>query len=203
MSHPDPLVMWADVARVAAEHPELGEDLIHALQERLIVRESRQPTIDELRAYVDQVSNLGARALRRYVVRPRSAKRKTGRTADRRVAPGSPRAEVGAKSGGRGVTRGPGRTEPAGAERGRQTRERIEAEQALSKGGPPPGGGLTRDTIIDAAIEHREPDGTWPTQTTVSLALGNDEGGRRIRQVQGPRRWAGILEDAEAKLANR
>lgn len=72
-----------------------------------------------------------------------------------------------------------------------------------ASGGSPPGGGLTRDGIIDAAIENREPDGTWPTQTTVSLALGKDEGARRIRQVQGPRGWAGILEDAEARLANR
>lgn len=72
-----------------------------------------------------------------------------------------------------------------------------------ASGGSPPGGGLTRDDIIDAAIENREPNGTWPTQTTVSLALGKDEGARRIRQVQGPRGWAGILEDARAKLANR
>lgn len=75
--------------------------------------------------------------------------------------------------------------------------------EVAAKGGPPSGGGLTRDRIIDAAIEHREPDGTWPTQTAVSQELGMDEGGRRIRQVQGPRGWAGILEDAEARLADR
>lgn len=172
MRHPDPLVMWADVARVAAEHPELGEDLIHALQERLIVRESRQPTIDELRAYVDQVSSLGPRALRRYLVRPRATKGKRGPTVDRSVAPVGPGAEIGAN----------------------------ETHQARSKGGASPGGGLTRDDSIDAAIEHRGPDGPWPTQTTVSLEPGKDERSRRIRhQVESDRLGYPTLEEIEAK----
>ena len=81
--------------------------------------------------------------------------------------------------------------------------ESASGSEVAARGGPPPGGGLTRDDIIEAVIEHREPDGTWPTQPAVSLALGKDEGGRRIRQVQGPGGWAGILKDAEARLASR
>ena len=64
MSHPDPLVMWADVARVASERPELGEELVQALYQHLVVIQGRQPTIDELRGYVDRLSSLNERALR-------------------------------------------------------------------------------------------------------------------------------------------
>lgn len=60
-------------------------------------------------------------------------------------------------------------------------------------------GGLTRDNVIDAVIDNREPDGTWPTQEATAEALGVTD--RRIRQVCGRRRWAGIVADAKARVA--
>ena len=64
MRHPDPLIMSADIARVASERPELGEELIRALYQHLVLIEGRQPSIDELRGYVDRVSSLDESALR-------------------------------------------------------------------------------------------------------------------------------------------
>ena len=55
MSHPDPLLMSADIARVAAERPELDEQLLGAIYQHLVLIEGRQPTIVELREYVDRV----------------------------------------------------------------------------------------------------------------------------------------------------
>ncbi len=63
-------------------------------------------------------------------------------------------------------------------------------------------GGLTRDQIIDAAIANREPDGTWPKQAAVAEALRLADA-RQIRNVQGPRGWAGIIADALDRLAPR
>jgi hypothetical protein len=76
-------------------------------------------------------------------------------------------------------------------------------EAALSDASEGSRGGRTRDEIIDAAIANREPDGTWPTQAAVAMseALGIDP--RRIRQLQGPRGWKGILADAQARVAGR
>ncbi len=59
MSHPDPLLMLADIARVASERPDLGEELVRALYQHLVLIEGRQPAIDELRDYVDRLSSLG------------------------------------------------------------------------------------------------------------------------------------------------
>lgn len=65
MRHPDPLIMSADIARVASERPELGEELVQAIYQNLVFIEVRQPTIDEFRDYVDRVSSLDRDALRR------------------------------------------------------------------------------------------------------------------------------------------
>ena len=64
MRHPDPLIMSADIARVASERPELGEELVQALYQHLVLIEGRQPAIDELREYVDRLSSLDEQALR-------------------------------------------------------------------------------------------------------------------------------------------
>jgi hypothetical protein len=72
---------------------------------------------------------------------------------------------------------------------------------------PPAGhrGGLERDGIVAKVAELcvEDPDGRlgWPTQATTSVKLGLDESGRRIRQVQGPRGWAGIVQDAQTLRA--
>jgi hypothetical protein len=65
MKHPDPLIMSADIARVASERPELGKELVQALYQHLVLIEGRQPAIDELREYVDRLSSLDEVALRR------------------------------------------------------------------------------------------------------------------------------------------
>jgi hypothetical protein len=64
MRHPDPLIMSADIARVAAERPELGGELVHALYQHLVLIEGRQPSLDELREYVDRLSSLDESTLR-------------------------------------------------------------------------------------------------------------------------------------------
>ena len=64
MRHPDPLIMSADIARVASERPEMGEELVRALYQHLVLIGGRQPTIDELREYVDRVSSLDQDKLR-------------------------------------------------------------------------------------------------------------------------------------------
>ena len=63
-------------------------------------------------------------------------------------------------------------------------------------GGPPSDTDRPRDRVVRAA---RDYPGAWPpTQKAISGALGWTLDGRRIRQVQGPRGWPGILEDASA-----
>lgn len=204
MSQVDYLVMMADAARLAAQRPELDEELIQAIWRHLLATQGREPTLEDVEAYIDRVSSLDERTIRLGVgLGLRAAKRRRNRRAELGPRVTAQRQAAAKSSDHPGAVRGPGRTELDNVVGGQQIRERIGTEQARSKGGPPSGGGLTRDDIIDAAIEHREPDGTWPTQTTVSVELGKDEGGRRIRQVQGPRGWAGILEDAKARLANR
>ena len=64
MRHPDPLIMSADIARVAAERPDLDEELIGGLYQHLVLIDRRQPSIDELRSYVDRVSSLDQEELR-------------------------------------------------------------------------------------------------------------------------------------------
>jgi hypothetical protein len=64
VSRPDRLAILADIARVAAEHPDLGEEVVGSLRGRLRWRQPHEPTLDELRAYVERLSGLGAEALR-------------------------------------------------------------------------------------------------------------------------------------------
>lgn len=56
-------------------------------------------------------------------------------------------------------------------------------------------GGLTRDEIVARAAEWR---GDWPpTQDNIAEVLKRDPS--RIRQVQGPGGWAGIIKDARRR----
>lgn len=64
MSRPDRLAILADIARVGAEYPDLGEEVVRALRGRLRWRQPHEPTLDEFRAYVERLSGLGADALR-------------------------------------------------------------------------------------------------------------------------------------------
>ncbi len=82
MSHPDPLIMSADLARVAAERRDLDEELVAALYQHLVLIEGRQPTVEELRDYVDRVSCLDQDMLRqRLGLGPRRARGRRTRVA--------------------------------------------------------------------------------------------------------------------------
>lgn len=118
MRHPDPLIMSADIVRVASERPELGEELVQALYQHLVLIEARQPTIDELRDYVDRLSSLDEHALRQRLgltARRRRGSRGPAKPGHHHSAePGTPavatRDEIQAtRSGGRRAARGPGR----------------------------------------------------------------------------------------------
>jgi hypothetical protein len=85
---PDPLLMSADIARVAAERPELDEDLVQALYQHLVLIQGRQPTIDELREYVDRVSSLDHDRLRqRLGLGPRGRRPARGQATSGRGRP--------------------------------------------------------------------------------------------------------------------
>jgi hypothetical protein len=94
MSHPDPLLMSADIARVAAERPELDEDLLGAIYQHLVLIEGRQPTVDELREYVDRVSCLDQDTLRQRLGlaprRVRGRRSRTGAPSAQRATPATP-----------------------------------------------------------------------------------------------------------------
>ena len=81
MRHPDPLIMSADIARVASERPELGGELVQALYQHLVLIEGRQPAIDELREDVDRLSSLDEHALRQRLGLVARRKRGTGASA--------------------------------------------------------------------------------------------------------------------------
>src|SRR5689334_7875596 len=82
MRNPDPLIMTADIARVAAERPHLGRELVQALYQHLVLIEGSQPSLDELREYVERLSSHDEHALRQRL----------GLVARRKRGPGSPAA---------------------------------------------------------------------------------------------------------------
>ena len=81
-------------------------------------------------------------------------------------------------------------------------RDAAKQEDAASFAVEGPRGGLTRSHVVQAvAAAMREVNTEAPTQTAIAGRLGLSDG-RRIRQVQGPRGWRGILFDAAALLAS-
>ena len=98
MSNPDPLIMSADIARVAAERPEMGDELVRALYQHLVLIEGRQPTIDELRGYVDRLSSLDEHVLRQQL--GLVPQRRPGRPAAARPGRGRPRGSGQLTAGG-------------------------------------------------------------------------------------------------------
>lgn len=85
MSRPDPLIMSADIARVAGERPEMGDELVRALYQHLVLIEGRQPTIDELREYVNRLSSLDDHVLRQQLGLDRPKRSHRPRTVERRA----------------------------------------------------------------------------------------------------------------------
>lgn len=92
MSRSDPLLMLADIARMEAERPDLDVELIAAIYQHLLVLEARQPTLDELREYVERVSCLGEGVLRQHlgleVRQPRRRPQAVERPASAPAGPG-------------------------------------------------------------------------------------------------------------------
>ena len=56
MSRPDPLLMLADIARLASEHPDLDEALVRAIYQHQALTTGRQPTIRQAHAYIDHLT---------------------------------------------------------------------------------------------------------------------------------------------------
>lgn len=80
MSQVDYLLMMADAARLAAQRPELDEELIQAIWRHLLMTQGRQPTLEDVQAYIDRVSSLDERTIRLGVgLGLRAAKRRRNR----------------------------------------------------------------------------------------------------------------------------
>ena len=56
MSHPDPLMMLADIARLASEHPDLDAALVRAMYHNQVMTTGRQPTLRQARAYIGHLT---------------------------------------------------------------------------------------------------------------------------------------------------
>ena len=127
MSRPDPLIMSADIARVAGERPEMGDELVRALYQHLVLIEGRQPTIDELREYVNRLSSLDDHVLRQQLGLDRPKRSHRPRTVERRAD--RTRTSV--------VERHDDRRAPAHADDAEPT-GRGSAARARERPGPPP-----------------------------------------------------------------
>jgi hypothetical protein len=107
---PDPLIMSADIARVSAERPEMGDELVRALYQHLLLIEGRQPAVHELREYVDRVSCLDEDVLRQQLgLGPRLRDDRTPTTMRRRGRVTTPMDAALADGDRPGVARRPGR----------------------------------------------------------------------------------------------
>lgn len=57
MRHPDPLMMLADIARLASEHPDLDAALVRAIYHNQVMTTGRQPTLRQARAYMGHLTS--------------------------------------------------------------------------------------------------------------------------------------------------
>lgn len=57
MSRPDPLLMLADIARLASEHPDLDEALVRAVYQHQVLTTGRQATLRQARAYIGHLTS--------------------------------------------------------------------------------------------------------------------------------------------------
>ena len=57
MSRPDPLLMLADIARLASETPDLDAGLIRAIYQHQILSTGRQPTLRQAREYIGHLTS--------------------------------------------------------------------------------------------------------------------------------------------------
>ena len=56
MSRSDQLLMLADIARLADEHPDLDEALVRAIYQHQVMTTGRQPTLLKARAYIGHLT---------------------------------------------------------------------------------------------------------------------------------------------------
>ena len=56
MRRPDPLLMLADIARIASERPELDEGLVRAIYQHQVLTSGRQPTLQQAHAYIEHLT---------------------------------------------------------------------------------------------------------------------------------------------------
>ncbi len=57
MSRPDALLMLADIARLASEHPDLDEALVRAVYHHQVLTTGRQPTLRQAREYIGHLTS--------------------------------------------------------------------------------------------------------------------------------------------------
>ena len=57
MSRSDPLLMLADIARLAFEHPDVDEALIRAIYQHQAMTTGRQPTLRQAREYIGHLTS--------------------------------------------------------------------------------------------------------------------------------------------------
>ena len=57
MSRSDPLLMLADVARLAFEHSDVDETLIRAIYQHQVLTTGRQPTLRQAREYIGHLTS--------------------------------------------------------------------------------------------------------------------------------------------------
>ena len=57
MSRSDPLLMLADIARLAFEHPDLDEALVRGIYQHQVLTTGRQPTLRQAREYIGHLTS--------------------------------------------------------------------------------------------------------------------------------------------------
>ena len=57
MRRPDPLLMLADIARLAFENPDLDEALVRAIYQHQVLTTGRQPTLRQAREYIGHLTS--------------------------------------------------------------------------------------------------------------------------------------------------
>ncbi len=57
MSRSDPLLMLADIARLAFENPDLDEAIVRAIYQHQVITSGRQPTLRQAREYVGHLTS--------------------------------------------------------------------------------------------------------------------------------------------------
>ncbi len=116
MSRSDPLLMLADIARLASENPDLDEALVRGIYQHQVLTTGRQPTLRQAREYIGHLtSHLDDATIRVTLGLPPVAKVRCRRSSSARRASakrGSSGLDARAASGPTTATRSAGRMPP-------------------------------------------------------------------------------------------